>query len=97
MASQSHATTDGNAQSGNQSFAQKHAQEHASWLKNKFENDPSLHEHDVIYSPVMPGVIVVANEIDSWIVEVLEKDDDWKVHHRGKGEVAVYTVFRGDS
>jgi hypothetical protein len=96
MASQSHATTDGNAQSGNQSFAQKYAQQRAKRLREKFENHPSLHNHNVIYSPAMAGVIVVANEIDSWIVEVLENDNDWKVHHSSKGEIAVYTVHRGD-
>ena len=97
MASQSHATTDGSAQSDNQTDAQEYAQSYVSRLKDKFENNSVLHNHTVIYSPIMPGVIVVANQIDYWIVEVLENDNDWQVHHCGKGEVAVYKVFEDDS
>jgi len=97
MASQSHATTDGNAHNGELTDGQKFAKTRARRLSEKFENNPVLQNHTVIYSPIMPGVIVVATDIDYWIVEVLENDNGWQVHHCGKGEVAVYKVFEDDS
>jgi len=97
MAQTSHTTTDDKAQSRNETDAQELARFRAGRLREKFENDPMLHNHTVIYSPVMPGVIVVANEIDYWIVAVLENDNLWQVHHTGKGEVAVYAVYEDDS
>jgi len=96
MASQSHAN-DSNGQSGELTDGQRFAKTRARRLSEKFENNPVLQNHTVIYSPIMPGVIVVASDIDYWIVEVLENDNDWQVHHCGKGEVAVYKVFEDDS